>query len=121
MLRYIEQLGLVAPMRSAGGYRLYGPDSLQRLRTLRELIAEHDLGLGDLGLALRLRRDPELRRAVDSWLDSEPTRPVEVASAEWLRWEQDKHQALLSRLGAPVDIRSARPSKPSPDVVKETA
>ena len=32
MLRYIERSGLVAPARSASGYRLYGPAELQRLR-----------------------------------------------------------------------------------------
>ena len=39
MLRYIEQAGLVECARSAAGYRLYGPPQLQRLRTLRELLA----------------------------------------------------------------------------------
>ena len=38
MLRYIERMGLVEPPRSTGGYRLYGPGELQRLRTLRELL-----------------------------------------------------------------------------------
>jgi DNA-binding transcriptional MerR regulator len=99
MLRYIERLDLVSPTRSRGGYRIYGPEALQRLRTLRELLSEHELGLGDVGLALRLRRDPELRRAVEAWLDSRPERPAEIDSADWLRWEQDKHQALLVRLG----------------------
>ncbi|HEX3610666.1 MAG TPA: MerR family transcriptional regulator [Sporichthyaceae bacterium] len=100
MLRYIESLDLVAPTRSRGGYRIYGPESLQRLRTLRALLAEHELGLGDVGLALRLRRDPELCRAVDEWLDSRAQRPAEVDSVDWLCWEQDKHQALLARTAA---------------------
>jgi Predicted transcriptional regulators len=50
--------GLIAPRRSESGYRLYGPGELQRLRTLRELLDEHDLSLGDVGFALRLSRDP---------------------------------------------------------------
>ena len=61
MLRYVERVGLVEPARSASGYRLYGPAELQRLRTLRELLAEHEIGLSDLAFALRLRREPELR------------------------------------------------------------
>ncbi len=99
MLRYVEQLGLVEPTRSSGGYRLYGPEQLQRLRTLRELLADNSLVLNDVGLALRLRRDPDLRRAVDAWLDSTPARPVDVAAADWLRWEQEKHQLLIARSG----------------------
>src|SRR4051812_37614453 len=45
MLRYVERVGLVEPDRSASGYRLYGPAELQRLRTLRELLAGHDISL----------------------------------------------------------------------------
>src|SRR3954466_14381735 len=56
MLRYVERVGLVEPARSAAGYRLYGPAELQRLRTLRELLDEHDIGLSDLTFALRLRQ-----------------------------------------------------------------
>ena len=55
MLRYVERVGLVAPDRSGAGYRLYGPAELQRLRTLRELLEEHELGLSDVAFALRLR------------------------------------------------------------------
>ena len=47
MLRYIEREGLIEPRRSASGYRIYGPGELQRLRTLRELLAGHDMSLGD--------------------------------------------------------------------------
>jgi MerR family copper efflux transcriptional regulator len=96
MLRYIERIGLVEPTRSAGRYRLYGPEQLQRLRTLRELLSTHDLGLGDVGLAVRLRRQPELRAAVEAWLDATPSRPADVAPADWLRWEQQKHEKLLA-------------------------
>ena len=96
MLRYIESLGLVEPARSAGGFRLYGPEQLQRLRTLRELLDSRGLDLGDVGLALRLRRDADLRSAVDGWLDSTPSRPAEVPPDDWLRWEQQKHETLLN-------------------------
>src|SRR3954471_1502384 len=96
MLRYIEQAGLIAATRSPSGYRLYGPEQLQRLRTLRELLERFDLGLGDVGFALRLRSEPSLTGAVDAWFAAEPRRPEGVASAaDWLRWEQEKHQRLL--------------------------
>ena len=65
MLRYVERVGLVEPARSPSGYRLYGPAELQRLRTLRELLEEHDIGLSDLAFASRLRREPGLREATD--------------------------------------------------------
>ena len=96
MLRYVERAGLVEPQRSASGYRLYGPAELQRLRTLRELLAEHGIGLQEVGFALRLHRDPALRDAVEAWLEAEPERPAEVEPPDWLRFEQQKHEALLS-------------------------
>lgn len=96
MLRYVERIGLLEPSRSASGYRLYGPEQLQRLRTLRELLSRFDIGLGDVGFALRLRREPELRDAVEAWFEAEARKPEGVASAaDWLRWEQTKHQRLL--------------------------
>jgi DNA-binding transcriptional MerR regulator len=96
MLRYIERVGLVEAPRSSSGYRLYGPAELQRLRTLRELLHRFGLALGEVGFALRLRRESELREAVDTWLEAQPERPAEVPSEDWLRWEQDKHQRLLA-------------------------
>ena len=72
MLRYIEREGLIAPRRSESGYRLYGPEELQRLRTLRELLQEHDMSLGDAGFALRLSREAELKDAVEAWLEAAP-------------------------------------------------
>ncbi|HTB50703.1 MAG TPA: MerR family transcriptional regulator [Solirubrobacteraceae bacterium] len=95
MLRYIESIGLVEPGRSGSGYRLYGPAELQRLSTLRELLEERGLELGEVGFALRLERDPQLREAIDSWLAAEPARPEHVSAADWLRFEQEKHQRLL--------------------------
>jgi MerR family transcriptional regulator, copper efflux regulator len=96
MLRYIERIGLVQAARSASGYRLYGPAELQRLRTLRELLDSFDLGLGEVGFALRLRREAALREAIEAWLSAEPARPADVSAADWLGFEQDKHQRLLS-------------------------
>ena len=98
MLRYVERVGLVEPARSAAGYRLYGPAELQRLRTLRELLDEHDIGLSDLAFALRLRREDELRKATDAWLEAEAQRPADVPASDWLRFEREKHQRLLAAL-----------------------
>jgi MerR family copper efflux transcriptional regulator len=95
MLRYIERIGLIEPARSGSGYRMYGPGELQRLRTLRELLAEHDLGLGDVAFALRMRQDGAMQDDVDAWLEAEPRRPETVTAEDWLRWEQEKHARIL--------------------------
>ena len=102
MLRYVERVGLVEPARSASGYRLYGPAELQRLRTLRELLVEHDIGLSDVAFAQRLRQEPELRRATEDWLEAEAERPADVPQANWLRFEQEKHQRLLAAAAAQI-------------------
>ena len=72
MLRYIERVGLIEPVRSSAGYRLYGPAELQRLRTLRELLEEHELGLSDLAFASRLRAEPALRVGLEPGVDGGP-------------------------------------------------
>src|SRR5438270_6133778 len=96
MLRYVERTGLVTPPRSPAGYRLYGPAELQRLRTLKELLAGFDVALSDVAFAARMTTDPSLREAVEAWLEAEPSRPDEVEPADWLRFEQDKHERLLA-------------------------
>jgi MerR family copper efflux transcriptional regulator len=96
MLRYVEQTGLVSPARSASGYRLYGPAQLQRLRTLKELLARFDIGLSDVAFAARMADGQDLRDSVQSWLEAEPHRPDDVGAEDWLRFEQEKHQRLLA-------------------------
>ncbi len=96
MLRYIESVGLIEPGRSGSGYRLYGPAELQRLSSLRELLDEQGLDLGEVGFALRLEREPQLREAIEQWLLAEPARPEHVSAEDWLGFEQEKHQRLLT-------------------------
>src|SRR3954451_14649314 len=100
MLRYVERVGLVEPGRSTSGYRLYGPAALQRLRTLRELLERHDVGLSDVAFAARLRREPGLRAATEAWLEPKPTKPADVPAEGWLRFEQEKHSRLLAAVAA---------------------
>ena len=95
MLRYIESSGLIESRRSPSGYRLYGPEELQRLRTLRELLDERGVTLQEVGFALRLRRDEDLGGAVEAWFEAQPARPADVAADDWLSYEQSKHQRLL--------------------------
>ena len=105
MLRYIERVGLIEPQRTAAGYRLFGPAELQRLRTLRELLAQHDVGLSDVAFALRLKENAEVRSVIDAWLTAAPERPEHVPAADWLSWEQEKHERLLAAAAAHAQTR----------------
>jgi DNA-binding transcriptional MerR regulator len=95
MLRYLESSGLIEARRSPSGYRLFGPEELQRLRTLRELLDERGVTLQEVGFALRLRRDEDLAGAVEAWFEAQPARPADVPADDWLTFEQEKHQRLL--------------------------
>ncbi len=112
MLRYIESIGLVEPGRSGSGYRLYGPAELQRLSTLRELLDERGLDLGEVGFALRLEREPRLREAIEQWLAAEPVRPEHVSAQDWLGFEQEKHQRLLAASGVAAHRSAAAAATP---------
>jgi len=88
MLRYLEQIGLVIPRRTGAGYRRYGLLELNQLRSLRELRGRFDVELTDVAFAARLRREPELRSSVETWLAG-----TELTA---LDWEQRKHERLLA-------------------------
>jgi MerR family transcriptional regulator, copper efflux regulator len=112
MLRYLERLGLVVPSRTGTGYRLYGLRELNQLSSLRELRNRFGLEISDLVFAARLRREPELRRAVDGWLAGADDLALRVAlrdpvfrsgdgglavvASTHLEWEQRKHERLLT-------------------------
>jgi MerR family transcriptional regulator, copper efflux regulator len=88
MVRYLEAAGLVVPARNRAGYRLYGVRELNQLRSLRDLRDRFTIELTDVAFAARLRGEPELRAAVDTWLYG---RGVDA-----LDWEQRKHERLLA-------------------------
>jgi len=87
MLRYLERTGLVVPSRSPSGYRLYGLRELNQLRSLAELRRRFRLEIADLAFAARLRHEPDLRAAVDTWF---------AGNEDALDWEQRKHERLLA-------------------------
>ena len=89
MLRYLEDVALVVPERTPAGYRLYGLRELNQLRSLRDLRERYALELDELAFAARLRREPQLRAAVETWLHGA------TPSADWVDWEQRKHERLL--------------------------
>jgi DNA-binding transcriptional MerR regulator len=96
MLRYLETVGLIEPPRTGAGYRIFGPAELQRLRTLRELLDRHGLGPSDVAFAKRMRDDSELEGAVVRWLTEKAEKPADVQASDWLDYEQQKHQRLLT-------------------------
>jgi MerR family transcriptional regulator, copper efflux regulator len=88
MLRYLEAAGLVVPVRSPSGYRKYGLRELNQLRSLRELRRRFAVELSDVAFVARLRREPALRAALETWLHG--------SGVEALDWEQRKHERLLA-------------------------
>ena len=87
MLRYLERSGLVVPRRSRSGYRLYGLLELNQLRSLADLRRRFRVEIADLAFAARLRREPDLRAAVETWF---------AGTENALEWEQRKHERLLA-------------------------
>jgi DNA-binding transcriptional MerR regulator len=88
MLRYLEATGLVVPSRTRSGYRAYGVRELNQLRALQDLRHRFRIDLDEVAFAGRLRREPDLRAALDTWLHG---RGVDA-----LDWEQRKHERLLA-------------------------
>jgi DNA-binding transcriptional MerR regulator len=85
MLRYYEQQGLLASVRTEGGQRTYGPDDLQRVELVRALF----------GAGLSSRTIAEVMPCVDT-----PTaRSVEEAHAV-MRRERDRITATMAALAA---------------------
>jgi len=89
MLRYLEAQGLVLPRRTAAGYRLYGLGELNQLRGLAELRRRFQVEPAQVAFAARVRREPELRGALDAWL------AAAADAGSWIEWEQRKHERLL--------------------------
>ena len=87
MLRYLESSRLVVPRRTRSGYREYGLRELNQLRALKQLRLRFHVDIDEIAFADRLRREPELRAAVETWFHG---RGVDA-----LDWEQRKHERLL--------------------------
>src|SRR5262249_54560759 len=87
MLRYLERAGLVVPRRRARGSGASGRPERNRRGPLARLRRHFEVQLTDVAFAARLRREPDLRAAVDTWLTG-----TELSA---LDWEQRKHERLL--------------------------
>jgi DNA-binding transcriptional MerR regulator len=88
MLRYLEATGLVVPARTPSGYRVYGIRELNQLRSLRELRRRFAVEIGEVAFVARLRREPDLRAALETWLHG--------SAVDALDWEQRKHERLVA-------------------------
>jgi DNA-binding transcriptional MerR regulator len=91
MLRYLERCALVVPHRTGSSYRVYGLLELNQLRALDQLRRRFGVGLDEMAFALRMRREPELRAAVQTWLAG-----TDARAPAWVEWEQRKHERLLA-------------------------
>ena len=91
-LRYYESIGLIAPSRTANGYRDYDADVLSRL-DLIEASKELGLPLDDIGAHLR---------AVDSTSCTEVRDALRPLLAAQVR-QIDEKRARLDRLRARLD------------------
>jgi MerR family copper efflux transcriptional regulator len=95
MLRYLDHAGIVVPTRGNARYRRYGIRELNQLRALAELRRRFGVGLDELAFALRLRREHDLRAAVETWVAGTSLTAPEHTPA-WVEWEQRKHERLLA-------------------------
>ncbi len=104
MLRYLEQAGLVATLRTPGGHRTYGPRQIERLQRLRDLLAEHGIGITDIAFELRMRTDPGLARAVDEWFGAIHRATASVESGIYRRLTSEEQFPVPVELGENVSL-----------------
>jgi DNA-binding transcriptional MerR regulator len=128
-LRFYEAQGVLEPAtRSESGYRLYGPESLARLRFVRQAQAL-GLRLSDIATIIRIREGGEMpcghvAALVEAQLD-EVNRQIEELQllradlselSERLRTEQrEAGDAICPCIeGEPVIVTPALPGEPTP-------
>src|SRR6266487_2584042 len=104
MLRYLEQAGLVAALRTPGGHRTYGPRQIERLQRLCDLLAEHGIGITDIAFELRMRTDPGLARAVDEWFGAIHRATASVESGIYRRLTSEEQFPVPVELGENVSL-----------------
>jgi len=113
MLRYIEQAGLVTTLRTPGGHRLYGARQVDRLRTLRQLVDEHGIGLAEVAFELRMRTEFELYRAVDDWFGAVHRGPASPEAGLYRRLAAERLLDLRALDSAETEERFDTPQSHS--------
>ncbi len=105
-LRVYEELGLIAPRRSAAGWRQYGPQDLTKLNTIA-LLKTAGLSLAQIGeVTCSGAGEPSLRRILaiqlDTWkrrrTDAERGQAIAEAALNRLRADQSLSVDELCRL-----------------------
>lgn len=93
MLRYREQLGLLAPARRRNGYRVYSDRDLAAAALAAELEASYEVSPAALGFALRALEEPQVAaqlRELGRLAGRAPAVPLAA-----LDFDQHKAQRLL--------------------------
>jgi DNA-binding transcriptional MerR regulator len=96
MLRYAEDLGLVAPPRTAGGYRVYGEQDLLAVALAGELQARHHVTPAAVAFGLRALSDPEVAASLRQLGRLARLQP---ATIDALDFETEKARRLLRLAG----------------------
>jgi MerR family transcriptional regulator, copper efflux regulator len=94
MLRYAEDLGLVAPPRGAGGYRAYGEQDLLAVALALALQRRHGVTPAALAFGLRVLADPEIAGELRLLARLGRRQPA-PGPATALQFETDKARRLL--------------------------
>jgi MerR family transcriptional regulator, copper efflux regulator len=117
MLRYAEQLGLVAPTRTAGGYRDYRERDLLAAAAALQLQARYRVTPAALAFGLRTLHDPEVAASLRQLAGLAPGRrgPGNPATA------QPVSGAVPCRPAGPGQPRSIGPPGPATALDFETA
>jgi len=129
-IRYYEEIGLLAPVRSGGDYRLYDADDLERLRFIKALRDDAGFSLAEIGQLLedeaaRARNrarfkatdDPAERRAIALDGIVRVDRQIETLRAKMarLRTMISEARARREKLAARVEtIDGAEGKNPHP-------
>src|SRR3954464_2167633 len=111
MLRYLERSGLIRPLRTAGGHRVYGPRQVSRLRNLKALVERFGIGPSDVAFELRLRTEPALAQALDEWFGA-VHRVAAPPSASFYRRMADEMDHIPDRPTRPDDNNPERQYRP---------
>jgi MerR family transcriptional regulator, copper efflux regulator len=93
MLRYAEELGLVGPPRTAGGYRAYGEQDLLAAALALQLQARRGVTPAALAFGLRALADPEVAGELRLLARLGRQRGPDPVTA--LQFETDKARRLL--------------------------
>lgn len=120
-LRVYEEFGLIAPRRSAGGWRQYGPHDLMKLNTIA-LLKTAGLSLAQIGeVTCRSAGEPTLQQILaiqlDTWkrrrADAERGLAIAEAALNRLRADQSLSVDELCNLIRSLEMTQSQPNTAS--------